>query len=144
MEIVRAERADIPAVERLLADAGLPLDGAAQALSIGVVARDGDRIVGAAALEPYGDNALLRSVVVAPTQRGAGVARELIAQVEDLARRGGAADIYLITETAMTYFPRLGYVEVARSAVPSAIGASVEFTSACSTSAVVMRRHLGA
>ncbi len=47
-----------------------------------------------------------------------------------------------ITETAADYFPRLGYEIVPRSAVPADLAASVEFTSACSASAIVMQRAL--
>ena len=76
MRIERAVPADIPAVEALLSAAGLPLEGAAEALTAGVVARDGDAVVAAAALERYGEAALLRSVVVAPALRGTGLGRE--------------------------------------------------------------------
>jgi len=54
MRIERATPADGPALEALLAAANLPLDGAREAFDRGVVARHGDAIVGAAAIELYG------------------------------------------------------------------------------------------
>jgi amino-acid N-acetyltransferase len=109
MRLERATLADAAAVEALLAASGLPLDGAADALALGVVARDQERVVAAAAVERFGDAGLLRSVVVAPDHRGTGLGGEIVRAAEELARRDGARELYLLTETAVDWFPRLGY-----------------------------------
>jgi len=142
MHIERALPTDVPAVEALLSAAGLPLDGAADALACGVVARDGDTLVAAAALERYGDAALLRSVVVAPERRGTGVGRGIVAAAESLALAEGVRDLYLLTETAVEWFPRLGYEPVDRSVAAAAVGESVEFTTVCRDTGVPMWRRL--
>jgi amino-acid N-acetyltransferase len=142
MRIERAQAADIPAVEALLAASGLPLDGAAEAFTIGVVARDGADVVAAAAVEPYGDAGLLRSVVVAPGHRGAGLGRDVVMAAEALARDAGVRELYLLTETAPDWFPRLGYEVVDRESARAAVGASIEFTMACATTGMPMRRVL--
>src|SRR5882672_4053862 len=98
--IERATSRDLPAVEALLAAAGLPLDGVSGAFDTGVVARDGGRILGCAAIELYGDAALVRSVAVDPIERGHGLGSALVAAVEQLARLAGAHEAYLLTETA--------------------------------------------
>jgi amino-acid N-acetyltransferase len=74
MQVERAGSSDTQAIKGLLTAAALPLDGAADAFGTGLVVRDGDAIVGAAAIEPYGDKGLLRSVVVASSRRGSGSA----------------------------------------------------------------------
>ena len=142
MPIERATPADVPAVERLLLEAGLPRDGAAEALGLGVVARDGDRVVAAAAVERFGDHGLLRSVVVAPDRRGSGLGHEIVAAAEGLARESGLRDLYLLTETAIDWFPRLGYEVVERPLAAAAVGDSVEFTTVCRDTGVPMRRLL--
>ena len=142
MRVERSRPEDMLAIETLLASARLPLDGAAVAFDTGVVVRDGDRIVAAAALEPYGDAGLLRSVVVAADQRGTGVGRTVVNAAEALARDVGMRDLYLLTETAVDWFPRLGYREVDRSAVPSTVRESIEFTTLCVDSGVAMHRKL--
>ena len=142
MQTKRAEARDWPAVRDLLTEAGLPLDGAAEAFATGVVAGDGDRLVGCAAIEPYDGAALLRSVAVAPDQRGAGVGTSLVRAIEDLARERGAASLILLTETAEPWFDRLGYEVIDRSMVPADVAGSIEFETACSTTAVAMRRSL--
>ncbi len=55
---------DLPGVRTLLERHDLPLDGVDEHVQTMVVARDESRMVGAAALELYGDGALLRSVAV--------------------------------------------------------------------------------
>jgi amino-acid N-acetyltransferase len=142
MRIARADHDDYPAIARLLTDAGLPLDGAEDAFGTGVVARDGDRLVGAAAVELYGDAALLRSVVVVPDHRGTGMGRALVSAAEDVAAAAGARTVYLLTETAADWFPRLGYTVVARDDITGSVRGSVEFTTACSETAIALAREL--
>ena len=143
MRIEATTRADAPAVEALLAAAGLPLEGAAEALDLGVVARDGDRVLAAAAVERFGEAGLLRSVVVAEDRRGTGLGHAIVAAAEDAARDAGIRDLYLLTETAPDWFPRLGYAVVERADAAAAVGESIEFTTVCKDTGVPMRKSLG-
>jgi amino-acid N-acetyltransferase len=142
MEVGPARPGDEGALESLLAAAGLPLDGAAAAFEHGVVARDGDRLAGAAAVELYGTAALLRSVVVDEAFRGGGVGRRLVRAAEEEARAAGVRELYLLTDSAADWFPRLGYQPVDREVARGAVGASIEFTLSCATTGVAMRREL--
>jgi amino-acid N-acetyltransferase len=142
MRIERAGPADRAPVEALVAAAGLPLDGIAAAFETGLVIRDDGMVVAAAALEPYGAAGLLRSVVVDPRVRGTGLGRQIVEASERLATELGIRELYLLTETASDWFPRLGYRTLDREALPAAIRNSVEFTSACATTAVAMTRSL--
>jgi amino-acid N-acetyltransferase len=142
MRLERATLADAAAVEALPAASGLPLAGAADALALGVAARDQERVVAAAAVERFGDAGLLRSVVVAPDHRGTGLGGEIARAAEELARRDGARELYLLTETAMDWFPRLGCEGVDRDVAAAAVGASIEFTTVCRDTGVPMRRAL--
>lgn len=137
-----AAAGDLAAVRSLLTDAGLPLDGVDEAFEHGVVAEAGGAIEAAAAIEPYGTDGLLRSVVVAPSLRGTGRGRTLVAAAEGVARELGIRDLYLLTETAVAWFPRLGYEPLPRDGAPARIAASVEFTVSCPDTGVLMRRRL--
>lgn len=53
-----------------------------------------------------------------------------------------APAVYLLTTTADRYFPRFGFERIARADVPASVQTSIEFTSACPTSATVMRKQL--
>jgi amino-acid N-acetyltransferase len=142
MQIDRATPADVPAVEGLLSAAGLPLEGARQALALGVVAREGGRVVAAAAVEQFGDAGLLRSVVVDEALRSTGVGRALVGAAEDAAFVAGISELYLLTETAADWFPRLGYEVVDRQAAAAVVGDSIEFTTVCRDTGVPMRKRL--
>lgn len=142
MRIARATPGDAPSVEALLAAAGLPLEGAREALACGVVARRGETVIAAAAVERFGGAGLLRSVVVDASLRGEGVGRAVVLAAEELARSEGVRELYLLTETAADWFPRLGYEVVDRAAAATVVGASIEFTTVCRDTGVPMRKRL--
>jgi amino-acid N-acetyltransferase len=140
--VERALDSDRAAVEDLLTANGLPLDGLEIALPTAIVARDEGRVVGCAAVEAYGSVGLLRSVVVAPDLRGTGLGRRLVETAEELAAERGIAELYLLTETAEAWFPRLGYRPAARASVPAELTVSPEFTTACPESALVLHKRV--
>ena len=105
-----------------------------------LVARDGSRIVGCAALERYEDGALLRSVAVDAAHRGTGLGSELTRAALRLAEEHGIRAVYLLTTTAERFFPRFGFDVIDRADVPSSVARSAEFDGACPSSATVMRK----
>jgi len=140
--IERAGLHDGPAILDLLRRNALPLDGLSDHLGTAVVARDNGQVVGSAALEVYTDGALLRSVAVSSEHRDSGIGRRLTDAAIALARELDLPGMYLLTTTAQDYFPRFGFEQIDRAAVPASVQASVEFTSACPASAIVMRKPL--
>jgi amino-acid N-acetyltransferase len=140
--IAAATPADLPAIFQLLDDNRLPRAGLDAHLTTTLVARDDGAIVGTAALELYGAAALLRSVAVSSAQRGWGLGRALTTAALDVGRRRGVSIVYLLTETAGAFFPKLGFRPIARADVDPAVLGSTEFTTACPQSALVMARSL--
>ena len=138
--IERARANDGPPILQLLSAAGLPVDGLLEHLDTALVARADGRVVGCAALEVYADGALLRSVVVDDSVNGQGIGSRLTTAALDLASALGIPVIYLLTTTAEEFFPRFGFVRIPRSEVPASVQMSVEFRSACPSTATVMRR----
>ena len=135
-----AERADLPAIERLLTLSGLPLDGVRDALDGFVVAQSAGDLVGVAGLEVCCDNALLRSVAVMPERRSNGLGRALVTRVISDAEARGIRALYLLTTTAERYFPSFGFQQIARDDIPADVRETAEFQSACPSSATVMCR----
>lgn len=145
-----ATTADLAAVERLLAASRLPTDGVAALLSTRphdfAVVDDPSRageLVAVAGLERCGRAAILRSVAVREDSRSHGVAAALVERLIEDAERSGVRALYLLTTTAERYFPRFGFERIERAAVPAEVARTVEFTSACPASAVVMARRVG-
>jgi amino-acid N-acetyltransferase len=158
MRFRAAEARDLSAIEELLAAASLPTSGVSEQLSAFVVAevvdeslpdesagRAGgsrDVVVGVGGLETHGRFTLLRSVVVAPGYRGRGIASALCSWLEQEAARRGCGYLFLLTETAETFFLRRGYVVVARADAPTEIATTEEYTTLCPDSAILMAKEL--
>jgi amino-acid N-acetyltransferase len=140
IDVARADDAD--AVFCLLEQNHLPLEGLESHLGTTLVARQDGRIVGSAALEIYPDGALLRSVAVAPELQGHGFGHELTDAAIRLGRDLQVPALYLLTTTAERFFPKFGFERIPRADVPPAVRTSIEFTSACPASAIVMRKPL--
>lgn len=140
--ISRAQAEDATAIFALLDEHHLPLDGLVDHLETTLVARQQGRIVGSAGLEVYPQGALLRSVAVAADQQGQGLGHDLTVAAIQLAEDLHVPAVYLLTTTAEHYFPKFGFERIQRADVPATVQTSVEFTSACPTSATVMRKAL--
>jgi amino-acid N-acetyltransferase len=133
---------DLAAMEALLTANQLPTAGLKDSLGTALVARVGSRTIGSVALEVYSSGVLLRSVAVDSAWRGRGIGHQLTSAGLDLARRLGAEAAYLLTTTAGDVFPRFGFAPIERAEVPDDVKESIEFKSACPSSALVMRAVL--
>lgn len=133
---------DWTAIESLLTEAQLPLDGAQAHLASFVIGEADGVPVCAGALEHYGAVALLRSVVVSADRRGCGVGGLLYDELIARARARGIGKLFLLTTTAAPYFARRGFLPEARDVVPTALQASREFQGACPASATLMSLSL--
>jgi amino-acid N-acetyltransferase len=138
VETCRANRDDLPGILTLLEASELPKEGLAAHLSTTLVAHKGNEIVGCSSLELYQRLALLRSVAVKSSFRKQGIGLEVTRQALNLAREHQITNVYLLTDTASTFFSKLGFVQISRSVVPEVVKQSVEFTTLCPESATVM------
>jgi len=135
----RASVDDGPAILALLSKSGLPLEGLGDHLNTAIVARAEGRVVGCAALEVHRDGALLRSVAVDAVAKGRGIGTELAASALALASTLRVPAVFLLTTTAETFFRRFAFERITREQVPPSVQTSVEFCSACPSTAIVMR-----
>src|SRR3989442_12995704 len=108
-DITPAAPADVPAILALLAASKLPRARIEDHVASTLVARQDSGVVGTAALELYGDAALLRSVAVATDLRGRGLRAALTFAALDLALRRGGRTVYLLTKTMYTVFRKFGF-----------------------------------
>ena len=89
-----------------------------------------------------GEDALLRSVVVADEARGRGLGGAIINALTEQARLDGAKNLWLLTTNASLLFRKLGWKSVERIMAPPQIAASRQFTGLCPASATLMVRAL--
>ncbi len=129
----------------LLDGAGLPTADLTSALGLQLwVLEEGDSsIMGTIALErSSGNEALLRSLVIVPASRGRGFGQQIVARVEKDSRQAGIHRLILLTETAKSFFERLGYSVIDRQSISGAVKESAEFHSLCPASAVCTAKSL--
>jgi amino-acid N-acetyltransferase len=134
--------ADDARVRAFLEAAGLPAEDVASGAQEYLLLEDGDELVGTIGLERVGSDALVRSLAVAPSRRGRGLAARLDAGAVALAQERGVGTLYLLTTTAEAFAARRGYERVLRSEVPPGILALPQFRALCPATAVCMRRRL--
>jgi amino-acid N-acetyltransferase len=93
-------------------------------------------------VELCGADALLRSLVVRPEHRSAGLGAALVEHAEAYARSHGVRAIYLLTTTAESFFKRRGYANADRASAPLGISQTCEFAGICPASSAFMQKRL--
>ncbi len=129
--------ADRERIDALLRDASLPTDGL-RTEDVIVALHDGT-VVGAIALERFGDAAMLRSLVVAPEHREQSHGKRLVIAALEVGRWSGALEIHLLTEEAQRFFAPFGFEPVSGQIVKDACAASSLIENQCCTTATAMR-----
>jgi N-acetylglutamate synthase-like GNAT family acetyltransferase len=97
------------------------------------------KLVGFGGFELYGEDVLLRSVVVLPEVRGKGHGRAVTEAVLARAREAGARNAYLLTTTAESFFEHGGFARIERVAAPASILATKQAATICSTATLLTR-----
>ncbi len=97
---------------------------------------------GVIGMEVHGNDGLLRSLAVSPSVQGKGYGGALVSYLEHQAKSKGLERLYLLTTTAVCFFEKLGYSQLARLRVPEHIQQTTEFSSICPDEAIVMQKKL--
>jgi arsenate reductase len=103
---------------------------------------DASGILGSVAIELEDGVALLRSLAVRAEYRGRGLGETLLEHALAEARRAGASEAYLLTETAAPFFAARGWTPVRRDVVDSQFPHSEQVRHVCPSTAAAMRRDL--
>jgi len=139
--ILRATRDQLGAIVGLLRAADLPTADVDERIVFHVALDARGAVIGAVGLEALEACVLLRSLVVADSERGRGLGRELVVVALEAARPLGP-EVFALTTTAARFFRELGFVDVERSHAPEALQRTAQFTSLCPSNATILRRSL--
>jgi amino-acid N-acetyltransferase len=135
--------ADLAAVIAPLKGVGLSADDLTSARDLHLwVLEDEDDVVGVIGIERFGASALLRSLAIAPKHQRRGLGHQLVEQLERDVQHKGVEQLILLTETAESFFRRIGYEVIDRRYVPEEVKQSAEFRSLCPASAVCMTKSV--
>ena len=139
-QVTAAINEDLPSIVVLLTNSQLPVEDIIPGKQRFWIIKDGGHILAVAGLEQYGEFGLLRSLATDAGYRNKGMAAQLLKAMFEYAKRAGIKELYLLTETAETYFEKMGFQRVDRSAVPEPVKESKEFGHICPSTAIVMKK----
>jgi protein-tyrosine-phosphatase/N-acetylglutamate synthase-like GNAT family acetyltransferase len=141
--IVPAAAKDLERIRALLDSQGLPSSDIDQAsLKSFLVLRDDTQISGLVGLDLLGSIAMLRSLVVRPEWRSAGLGAQLVTAAEAEAVKQGVATLYLLTTDADRYFAAKGYRTLERTDAPPEIKLHPQFRSLCPSTSIFMSKTM--
>lgn len=103
------------------------------------VVRHEKKVIACGAFEIISDCALLRSLAVEEGFRGKGLGKKMIAHLIREALTLSSRNIFLLTETAVSFFSNQGFEPVNRESVPLCIANTEEFTELCPSTAIIMK-----
>lgn len=140
---VRSVAPDAPELIAALEGADLPIEDLGEGGRTFFSFEAAGQPVGFGGFELYGEDVLLRSVVVLPEVRGKGYGRAVTDAVLARARAAGARRAYLLTTTAEAFFEHEGFAVIERSAAPASILGTRQATTICSTASLLVRQLNG-
>lgn len=130
-------------LQALLEECGLPVADLFEEKAMAFFGcREDGNLVAVVGMETGIDSVLLRSLAVAPTHRGRGLARRLVAFVEHLTGARGKETLFLLTDSVPDFFRALGYTDVPRERAPDWIRAGAQFSELCPQDAAFLSKSL--
>ncbi|MBI3189580.1 MAG: GNAT family N-acetyltransferase, partial [Ignavibacteriales bacterium] len=106
MNIRTAEHKDLHNIHELLQQVSLPIEGISEHIHHFLVAVDEMKIIGTIGLEVYPPAGLIRSAAVLPEIQKSGIGTKLYNTLISIAEEKQLTELYLLTNTAETYFTR--------------------------------------
>tara|TARA_R110002020_G_scaffold178185_1_gene371008 strand:- start:73 stop:498 length:426 start_codon:yes stop_codon:yes gene_type:complete len=97
------------------------------------------RTIGFGGFELYGEDGLLRSVVVSAVDRGQGHGRLVVETMLREIEHAGGRRVYLLTTSATAFFLHLGFTRIARAAAPPSILATRQASTICASAELMTR-----
>ena len=140
--IVSLNHSHIADIEALLGRCNLPAADCREQLQnfSGII--EGDQLIVVGAVQYHAEVGLLRSIAVHPEFRDRGLAATMTRHLLEKLKSHNVNEIYLLTETAVSYFERFGFSAIKRQSVADYIKTTRQFESLCPITAQAMRLDL--
>lgn len=126
------------AIQNLLKEAKLPYKDLSVDRAVTIGYYHDHKLIGSGVLEIYGRDALLRSVALLPEFRGKKLGKWIVDHQLSMAKSKSIERVFLLTETAQSFFHSYGFANFNRGDVPVSLQSSSEFSEVCPASAVCM------
>ncbi|MBZ7922267.1 arsenic resistance N-acetyltransferase ArsN2 [Ensifer adhaerens] len=128
-----------PGLRTALMAANLPVDDLEEEGRQFFAFNSHGKVVGYGGMEQSGQHTLLRSLVVLPEYQGRGIGSRLPPLMFGHGYRFAMRSVFLLTETAVPFFERLGFRCIERSEAPAEILNTRQASSLCPSSATLMK-----
>ena len=138
--ITKAITQDLPDVLKLLKLVDLPFEGVKEHFQDFFIVRNDKMTIGCVGIEIYENVGLLRSTAIHPSFQGKGIGQQMVSKIEEYSAEKGLRNIYLLTDTAEKFFLKLGYLLISREETDPRVKQSIEFTTLCPSSPVMMKK----
>ena len=142
MNYRNASIADLEQIKELLSSSKLPSDDAADHIDNFIVYEEERIIIGVGGLEAYGTTGLVRSIAVKPKNQKKGIGKSIYKSIEHKAYELGLNTLYLLTESAVEYFAKLGFIVKERTDIPVSVMNTKQYKALCPSTAILMFRKL--
>ncbi len=133
---------DIDRIKELLDEHDLVTEGVEDFIDDFLILAENQSLIGCIGLEVYESVALLRSIAVQSSHQKKGYGLILLKAIEKYASELGVSHMYLLTDTAESFFKKYGYSICDRNNAPSSIAATREFSEFCPSSSAFMMKEL--
>ncbi|MHA1975488.1 MAG: arsenic resistance N-acetyltransferase ArsN2 [Candidatus Hodarchaeales archaeon] len=130
---------DLPEVLALLKLVDLPVEGVKEHFQDFFIIRNDEMVVGCVGIEIYENTGLLRSLAIHPSSQGKGLGQQMVTRIEEYSTEKELNPIYLLTDTAEKFFLKLDFEIIPREETDSRVKQSIEFTTLCPSSPVMMK-----
>ena len=131
---------DLLEVQTLLKLVELPIEGVKEHFQNFFIVRNDKMTIGCIGIEIYGNVGLLLSVAIHPSFQGKGLGQQMVSKMEEYSAEKGLRNIYLLTDTVEKFFLKLGYLLISRDEADPRVKQSIEFTTLCPSSPVMMKK----
>ncbi|ADH88895.1 arsenate reductase [Ancylobacter novellus DSM 506] len=132
-----------PRLAKALREVGLPTDDLRSSAGRFYSYRTlSGTLVGYAGIEMSGEDALLRSLLVVPAARGAGIGRNIVLLLMSRAFDAGGRKAWALTTSAAAFFERLGFAVGPSDAAPEGLAQTPQFASLCPSTAPLLTRRI--
>ncbi|MFX0077978.1 MAG: arsenic resistance N-acetyltransferase ArsN2 [Candidatus Hermodarchaeota archaeon] len=138
---------NLSAVLQLLETVDLPTEGVKEhfisflvGLETHADSPDDAQVIACVGLELYIPSALLRSLAIHPSYQGKGLGKKMVEAASSWAKKHNVRQLFLLTDSAVDFFNKLGFTDINRDQVPQDIRQSIEFTKLCPTAPCLTKK----
>ena len=147
IQIREPEPVNLPAVLQLLETVDLPTEGVKEhfgSFIVGLKTSAGSpadaQVIACVGLEVYHPSALLRSLAIHPSYQGKGLGKKMVEVASTWAKEHNIRQLFLLTDSAVDFFYKLGFADINRNLVPREVRESIEFTKLCPTAPCLTKK----